>query len=237
MVEQLICNHQVPSSNLGAGTIKINGLEDNFLNSAWHSVPCLNLIKLKILLLFFLVLTFFTITLSFAHQPILNIEEEMNQSKPYIIKEPEISKAIYSSLNGEEHFYVISSDKSFNFYAGITVPKIDNCDDYLRFSFAILDQDFQIIQEFDGKNFQWWKWYEPHGKKWYWVGPEYGKNFKSNTIFDAGTYYIKVFNDGNQGNYVLAVGDIEKFTPSVIAKTIVTLPKINRKFWDSKNCN
>ena len=30
-----ICNHQVPSSNLGAGTIKINGLADNFLNSVW----------------------------------------------------------------------------------------------------------------------------------------------------------------------------------------------------------
>ena len=27
LVEQLICNHQVPSSNLGAGTIKINGLQ------------------------------------------------------------------------------------------------------------------------------------------------------------------------------------------------------------------
>jgi len=31
----MFCNHQVPSSNLGAGTIKINGLADNFLNSAW----------------------------------------------------------------------------------------------------------------------------------------------------------------------------------------------------------
>ena len=28
LVEQLICNHQVPSSNLGAGTIIINGLAD-----------------------------------------------------------------------------------------------------------------------------------------------------------------------------------------------------------------
>jgi len=36
---------------------------------------------------------------------------------------------------------------------------------------------------------------------------------------------------------VLAVGDIEKFTPLVIAKTLVVLPRINKKFWDKNNCN
>ena len=188
------------------------------------------------ILLFFVIL-FFAITSSFAHQPVLNTEAEMSKSKPYIIKEPEISKAIYSTLNGEEHYYIIYSDKPFKFYAGLTVPKIDNCDDYLRFSFAVLDQNFHLIQELDGQNFQWWEWYEPYGKKWYWVGPEYGKDFKSTKIFNAGKYYIKVFNKANKGNYVLAVGDIEKFTPLVIAKTIVTLPRINAKFWDKRNCD
>ena len=180
---------------------------------------------------------FFSIASSFAHQPVLNTEQEISQSKPYIIKEPEISKAIYSTLDGAEHFYVIYSDKPFNFYAGLTVPKIDNCDNYLRFSFAVLDQGFNLIQELDGQNFQWWEWYEPYGKKWYWVGPEYGEDFKSTKVFDAGKYYIKVFNKENKGNYVLAVGDIEKFTPLVIAKTIVTLPRINSKFWDKSNCD
>ena len=36
--------------------------------------------------------------------------------------------------------------------------------DFLRFSFAILDKDFHKIQEFDGQKYQWWKWYEPYGK-------------------------------------------------------------------------
>ena len=187
-------------------------------------------------LLLFFVVPFFIITSSFAHQPVLNMGEEMSQSKPYVIKDPEISKAIYSTLNGEDHFYEISSENPFNFYAGLTVPKIDDCVDFPRFSFAVLDQDFHLIQELDGQNFQWWEWYEPYGKKWYWVGPEHGEDFKSTKIFDAGTYYIKVFNKDNKGNYVLAVGDIEKFTPLVIAKTIVTLPRINRKFWDKRNC-
>ena len=191
---------------------------------------------MKIKLLFFVVFLFATIS-SFAHQPILNSDEEMSPDKPYVIENPEISKAIYSTLEGSDHYYVISSEKPFNFYAGLTVPKINDCDDFLRFSFAVLDNDFHIIQEFDGQKYHWWKWYEPYGKKWYWVGPEYGEDFKSTKIFDAGTYYIKVFNKDNKGNYVLAVGDIEKFTPLVIAKTIVILPRINKKFWDKSTCN
>ena len=191
---------------------------------------------MKLKLLFFLI-SLFQISLSFAHQPVLNIDVEISKSKPYIIEEPEVSKAIYSSLNGSDHFYRISSDKPFNFYAGLTVPKIDQCDDFVRFSFDVLDQDFNKIQEFNGQKFQWWEWYEPYGKKWYWVGPEYGKDFKSTQVFSIGTYYIRVYNKNNKGNYVLAVGDIEKFTPLVIAKTIIILPKINKKFWDKSNCN
>ena len=180
---------------------------------------------MKVKLLFF-VIFLFAITSSFAHQPILNSDEEMSPDKPYVIENPEISKAIYSTLEGSDHYYVISSEKPFNFYAGLTVPKINDCDDFLRFSFAVLDNDFHIIQEFDGQKYHWWKWYEP-----------YGKNFKSSNTFDAGTYYIKVYNKDNIGKYVLAVGDIEKFTPAVIDKTLVTLPIINNKFWDKSNCN
>jgi len=101
-------------------------------------------------LLFFFIVSLFAITSSFAHQPVLNTGEEMSQSKPYVIKNPEISKAIYSTLNGTNHFYEISNDKPFNFYAGLTVPKIDDCIDFPRFSFTVLDQNFHIIQQLDG---------------------------------------------------------------------------------------
>ena len=141
-----------------------------------------NIMKIKLL---FCVVSLFTITSSLAHQPVLNTTEEMSASKPYVIKDPEISKAIYSTLNGVDHFYKISSDNSFNFYAGLTVPKIDDCTYFPRFSFAVLDKDFHLIQEFNGQNFHWWEWYEPYGKQWYWVGPEYGEDFKSTNIFDA----------------------------------------------------
>ncbi|SVD57930.1 uncharacterized protein METZ01_LOCUS410784, partial [marine metagenome] len=61
-----------------------------------------------------------------AHQPVLNSESRTAKS-PYIVEEPEISKAIFSELIGKPHYYRIDSNSRFKFYAGITVPKIDNC--------------------------------------------------------------------------------------------------------------
>ena len=171
-----------------------------------------------------------------AHQPILNNEKVMSIKSPYIIENPEISKAIYATLNGESHYYEISSNEKFNFYVGLNVAKISECKNFERFSFSILDENLNEIKFFDGQKFNWWEWYEEYGKKWYWVGPEFGNNFKSTNVFDPGTYYINVFNESNYGNYVLAVGDIEKFTSAVIAKMIFTLPKINNKFWNKNNC-
>lgn len=187
----------------------------------------------------FLLIIFFSIN-TFAHQPRLNEEGDYDMSKddPYIIKDPEISKAIYSTLDGAEHFYKIKSDEDFNMYAGITVAKQDDCpDEFQKFSFSILDENFNTLHAFDGESFKWWSWYEEYGKKWYWVGPEYGADFKSTNIFKKGTYYLKVNNNSNQGNYVLAVGDIEKFNALVIGKMMLVLPKINKKFWNKNNCS
>ena len=178
----------------------------------------------------------FTTSKLLSHQPVLNNESNMSKENPYLIEEPEISKAIYSSLKGKKHYFKIQSDIPFNFYVGLTVAKLDNCSNFDKFSFSILDSQFQIIKDFNGEIFHWWDWYESYGKKWYWVGPEYGKDFKSNIEFNPGTYYINVYNKNNTGNYVLAVGDIEKFTPIVIAKMVFTLPKINKKFWNPNNC-
>ena len=174
----------------------------------------------------------------FAHQPKLNDGDfAMTLEDPYIIEDPEISKAIYSTLNGHEHFYKIESENDFNMYAGITVPKIDECPNtFNKFSFSILNTNFEEIYNFNGNDFKWWSWYEEYGKKWYWVGPEFGKDFKSTNIFNQGTYYIKVYNNNNLGNYVLATGDIEKFNALVIGKMMLILPKINKKFWNVNNC-
>jgi hypothetical protein len=174
---------------------------------------------------------------AFAHQPILDKGKLANtQEEPYVIEKPEISKAVYSELTGRDHYYRIDSDTDFAFYAGITVAKVDDCRLQTVFSYEVLDADFNVIDQRSGEDFEWWAWYEEFGKKWYWVGPEIGKDFASDRTYDAGTYYIRVFNKDNQGPYVLVVGDIEKFTLPVIARTLVTLPTINNKYWDDVVC-
>ena len=185
--------------------------------------------------LIIILLLIIVIKSSEAHQPVLN-SDKSNSEEPYIIEKPEVSKAIFAELKGEPHYYRIDSNTKFKFYAGITTPKIDKCPLTQKFSFDVLDSDFELIKKKDGEKFNWWAWYEKHGEKWYWIGPEIGEKFKSNRDYNKGTYYIRVFNQNNTGQYVLAVGDIESFPISVIIKMMFTLPAINSAFWDDLTC-
>ena len=106
----------------------------------------------------------------------------------------------------------------------------------VNFSFEVLDSDFHLLYLADGENFEWTPWYEQYGKQWYWNGPEIGQNFASNKIFKAGTYYIKVFNNSNTGQYILAVGDIEKFSLTDIVGLIFSMGDIEDEFWDPNLC-
>jgi len=122
-----------------------------------------------------------------AHQPILAIDGLLSKDQPFEIERPEISKAIYSELIGTPHFYRVTSERRFNFYVGITKPKLDKCPLGKTFSFDVLDSDFGRIAEVNGDHLDWWPWFESFGRKWYWIGPEIGSNFKHTQIFDAGT--------------------------------------------------
>ena len=172
-----------------------------------------------------------------AHQPVLVTDTPRTREQPYEIEEPEISKAIYSELTGSPHFYQIHSDTRFNFYEGLTKPKLDDCQVGKKFSFDVLDEAFALNNEVDSSTFEWWPWYEKFGRQWYWVSPEIGKDFQHTEVFDAGTYYIRVYNESNQGQYVLAVGDIESFGVGVVARMVRDLLKINRKFCKNASCD
>ena len=172
----------------------------------------------------------------YAHKPVLNDNSTYPADAPYEIEDPEISKAIYSTLIGDPHFYRIQSEVDFDFYAGILAAKIGECPLNSKFSFEVLDSDFHKIYLADGENFEWTPWYEEYGKQWYWNGPEIGQNFASNEVFKAGTYYIKVFNNSNTGQYIMAVGDIEKFSITDIVGLIFSMGKIEDEFWDTSKC-
>jgi len=171
-----------------------------------------------------------------AHKPVFNENSSYPPDAPYEIEDPEISKAIYSTLSGDAHFYRIESDEDFNFYAGILAAKIGECALEEKFSFEVLDSEFHLIYLADGENFEWTPWYEEYGKQWYWNGPEIGENFLSNEVFKAGTYYIRVFNNSNSGNYIIAVGDIEKFSLIDIVGLVFSMGKIEDEFWNPSLC-
>jgi hypothetical protein len=177
--------------------------------------------KIVLLIILFLI----SFTYAFAHQPKL-IKYSPNSNKPHEVIEPEISKAYYGKLIGEPHYYKIESDIEFSFYAGITIPKID--DNVKWISLEVFDQNNNSIYYEDGKEYNWKAWYEPYARDWYWVGPQIGthndKEFKGSLKFESGTYIIKVFNEDNQGSYSLAVGDIEFFGANIIEKISIWTP-------------
>ncbi|MFQ3342649.1 MAG: hypothetical protein ACKVIL_08775 [Pseudomonadales bacterium] len=177
------------------------------------------------------------LTQAYAHKPVLNESSTYPADAPYEIEEPEISKAIYSTLTGDPHYYRIQSAIDFDFYAGILAAKIGECALESKFSFEVLDSEFDKIHLADGENFDWVPWYEEYGKQWYWNGPEVGEKFLSNEVFKAGTYYIKVFNKTNTGQYVIAVGDIEQFSFTDIVGLIFSMGKIEDEFWDPDKCS
>ena len=175
-----------------------------------------------------------------AHSPVINDgDEPMTVDAPYIIEEPEHSKAIFSELEGEPHYYQIVSPTPFKFYAGVTAPKLETCDLSQTFDLQILDANRNQIDERNGNSVEWWPWYEEYGKTWYWVGPEIGQDFKSDRQYEAGTYYVKVSNATNVGKYVLAVGDEERFGFGTIASMLLkgTMGKIREGWWDEDYCN
>ncbi len=95
-----------------------------------------------------------------AHQPKL-INYSPTIDNPHAVIFPEISKAYYSKLTGQPHYYVINSEDDFLFYTSILSPKIN--EEPSRFSLEVLDGDQNIVYKVDGSNFDWTAWYAPSG--------------------------------------------------------------------------
>ncbi|MBR73754.1 MAG: hypothetical protein CL872_02275 [Dehalococcoidaceae bacterium] len=176
--------------------------------------------------IFFIIL--FVITADvYAHQPKL-INYSPSLDKPHKVFYPEISKAYYSELTGQPHYYIIESENDFLFYTSILSPKVD--DDYTWFSLEVLDKNQNLIYKADGSKLDWTAWYEPYARDWYWKGPEIGidtgKEFQGSFAISAGTYFIKVFNEKNIGHYSLAVGEAEFFGSNLWEQILTWTPII-----------
>ena len=175
---------------------------------------------------FIFLLIFYPLSI-FAHQPKL-INYSPSFDNPHEVTFPEISKAYYSKLEGEPHYYKINSDTDFLFYTGILSPKVN--ENYKWLSLEVLNENKEVIYEAEGKGFEWNAWYEPYARDWYWKGPEIGternQEFKTSFTIEAGTYYIKVFSEDNTGHYSLAVGEAEFFGSNLLEQILTWTPII-----------
>ena len=170
-----------------------------------------------------------------AHSPaiVADSKSALTQADPFVITDPEHSQALFAELAGAPHHYKLVSAVPFRFYVGITAAKIDDCALGQTFSFDVFDPNGVRIDGRPGDEFDWWPWYEEFGKMWYWVGPEIGENFKSTTVYPAGSYVIRVSNTTNSGRYILAVGDEEQFGVRTIFRLLVgdLMDRIRQGWW------
>ena len=170
-----------------------------------------------------------------AHAPLLDTSAK-TATAPLVLDQPEHSKVIFSELTGAPQHYQITSDRAFDFYVGVTAPKLEGCGLPETFSFDVMDAAGKLIDGREGDSLTWVPWFEEYGKNWYWVGPEIGKAFAHDRQYPAGTYTIKVFNKDNRGQYALAVGDQEKFGLGTMLTIDGTMKAVKEQFWDEGRC-
>jgi hypothetical protein len=155
-----------------------------------------------------------------AHQPVIvgKATEE--------IRDPAISRAFYDALAGQPRSYFINTDKAFDLYLNLLVPKNTNASGhYSARVYRLLDGRRQLLVDLKASSVEWREFYEPFGGDTYLKGPEFKRNVP------AGRYAIEVYSAGNRGKYVLAVGEKEFFGPKEIAQVYVAVPRLKGSFF------
>jgi len=173
-----------------------------------------------------LILTIFLLSIPIvvAHIPEIVIEDRNYTVEPIFVKEPEISYAYYGKLQGSPQIYKIESKTPFHLYVSLLVPYVGQ-EETSDVEFHIIKDGKKIAMMHDYQN--WTKWYEEYGRDWYLQGPTYEADV------EAGTYLIEVHSDTNSEDYTIAIGNIERFGPAEIIKTIFVLPVMKALFWNS----
>lgn len=158
-----------------------------------------------------------------AHNPRI-----VKSGESVIVQNPEISQAFYGELKGEAQIFEIDSDKDFNLYVGVLIPKLPDSEKKMSAEiYRSFESDLELLTALDGPRYNWTEFYEPFGGDDYWQGPEMRQSVP------AGKYVIRVFSEPeNKGKYSLAIGEIESFPPKEIWNTFVTLPVLKQYFFN-----
>ncbi|MFA6375977.1 MAG: hypothetical protein WCX69_01080 [Candidatus Paceibacterota bacterium] len=164
------------------------------------------------------VVCFFAVALPVsAHLPYLEGDKEET-----VVADPEVSRAYYGWLSRRPAAYLIDSRQPFSLYLNLLAPQIENA--RLDFSMKIY-KDGDLLETRSGADAFWQVDYEPFANDYYLKGPEYEAQMP------AGNYEIEIYNSGNSGNYVLAVGKKEDLSFGQFLRTLAVLPQVKQEFW------
>ena len=152
-----------------------------------------------------------------AHLPYLESDK-----KEVAVRDPAVSKAYYGWLSGQRAVYSIDSPKAFLLNLNLLAPQVENA--RLDFSLNIY-KNGNLLEARNGADAFWAVEYEPFAHDYYLKGPEY------EATMAAGNYRIEVYNSGNSGNYVLAVGKAEDLSLGQFLRTLAVLPQVKEEFW------
>ena len=192
---------------------------------------CYNVVMKKILFFVICLPLLLLATVASAHQPRL-VKGDVVE-----INNPEISQAFYGWLNGEPATFKIHSDKAFKLYVGVLVPDIKGVEkDVSADIYKSNGAQSALIASLDGSNSDWPLFHEDFANDNYFWGPEFkaadaGRFEPKGREVGAGDYSINVFRPGNQGKYVLVVGEKELFPPKEMLNAVLIMPDLKTKFF------
>ncbi len=179
--------------------------------------------KINLLILLTVFSVFGLVGLAEAHNPRLVYNFDALPEKPIIINNPDISQAFYGRLKGWEEYYQLTVTTSTDFYWQTLVPAVKDITKDISAD-LINKESEQKVASLKASESEWKSYYEEFAGNNYFAGPT------STITLDPGTYLIKVYNENNEGKYVLVVGQKESFAPKEIIGTIVNLPALKTYF-------
>lgn len=163
---------------------------------------------------------------TYAHNPRLVYNLDALPEKPIVINNPDISQAYYGRLKGWEEYYQFAIASNQDFYFETLVPDVKDITKNVSADLIEIESG-KIIATLDAKKSEWLPYFEEYAGDHYFAGPT------STINLDPGAYQIKVYNDNNEGKYVLVIGKTESFPPKEILNTIVNLPALKTFFNES----
>ncbi len=170
--------------------------------------------------LYLLIAVLFSFVTVYGFWPRLVYEHDLTLRYPKIIKNPEISQGFYGELKEDPDYYKIIAEEEFDLYLNIMAPDVE--DAWTDFSVGIYGDNKTITLE--GDRFEWENYYDRTTENRYLKGPTYEETL------EKGEYLIQVYNEENEGKYVMVIGDKPYFSPKEVITYILVQPKLKGFF-------